>query len=705
MSDNRIFALDIGTHKVAGLIMEKEADQFHILHTAMHEQLNNAMQDGQIHDIPKVAQVIRRVRDDLSEQIGQPLTQAAVAAAGRSLLTQVGRATKKFSLTQEIDVKQAYTLELTAARDALEKVSGMQTQTAIDSYLCIGYTVTQRYLDDQPIQNLVGHQGYSATLEVIATFLPRIVIDSLATALRLADLEMASLTLEPIAAIHTVVPESMRMLNLSLVDIGAGTSDIAITADGTIRAYGMIPEAGDLITKTIASNYLLDFSVAEEIKHQIATEDVLRCYDVLGNPLAIEKESLVEVIDPTVTQLATKITEELVALNEGVPKGVMLIGGGSLTTNISQKISQLLQVPQTLVRIRERNSLTKIFGADDYPGPQLITPICIGCNHIDGLAMQLHKVEINEIPIQFLRLASTTIGDALLAAGYTLKNLGTESQQDVPITINGKQHLLAGKTSITAKILCNNQEASLSTQLLGGEQITYIPPSGDQNPTVKLNSLLKQVQLTYNFTVNEQQVTYQVPLRVNGQMKTPDYQLRRGDNVEVIEHVSVGSALQQLKLLPESIITVTLNSKTKQIPVSYKIIANGNEIASHTPLTDHIKLTVKVQSLTVSEVLGNKDTAHSISVNVDGQDIQLNNADSLTVNGTSIAPEYELKDGDQIEFKKSTSGKFILSDIFRFYQPKNLTECKRIRFFVNDEDVGYTHQLHDGDVVRIYAEY
>lgn len=55
---------------------------------------------------------------------------------------------------------------------------------------------------------------------------------------------MVNLTLEPIAAIQVAIPEMYRMLNIALVDVGAGTSDISVTRDGSIIAYGMIPIAG-----------------------------------------------------------------------------------------------------------------------------------------------------------------------------------------------------------------------------------------------------------------------------------------------------------------------------------------------------------------------------------------------------------------------------------------------------------------------------
>ena len=181
-----VFALDIGTRKVAGLLMKKDGEHYIIQNVVLKEQLPNAMQDGQIHDIPKVAQVIKQVAQEIAVCADAPITEAAVAAAGRSLKTQLGQATIKLVPNQEISAQDLNDLELSAVADALDKMNHYQVQTSIDTYLCVGYSIIQSYLDDQPIQNLVGHQGYSASVDVIATFLPRIVVDSLTTALRLA---------------------------------------------------------------------------------------------------------------------------------------------------------------------------------------------------------------------------------------------------------------------------------------------------------------------------------------------------------------------------------------------------------------------------------------------------------------------------------------------------------------------------------------
>ena len=150
----------------------------------------------------------------------------------------------------------------------IEKASGIlkeENDTKFKFY-CVGYSVVKYYLNEDIFSNLEGHKAERISEDIIVTFLPEDVVDGLYSACNLAGLEVANMTLEPIAAINVAIPEAFRMLNIALVDVGAGTSDISITRDGSIIAYGMIPFAGDEITEMLVQHYLVDFKTAEHIK-------------------------------------------------------------------------------------------------------------------------------------------------------------------------------------------------------------------------------------------------------------------------------------------------------------------------------------------------------------------------------------------------------------------------------------------------------
>lgn len=120
------------------------------------------------------------------------------------------------------------------------------------------------YLNGELFGSLEGHKAEAIAEDIIVTFLPEDVVDGLYSAVERAGLEVANLTLEPIAAINVAIPENFRMLNIALVDVGAGTSDLCVTKDGSIVAYGMIPYAGDELTEVLVQAFLVDFATAED---------------------------------------------------------------------------------------------------------------------------------------------------------------------------------------------------------------------------------------------------------------------------------------------------------------------------------------------------------------------------------------------------------------------------------------------------------
>ncbi|WP_339061416.1 cell division protein FtsA [Tepidibacillus marianensis] len=337
MHHTPIFALDIGTRSVIGVIIQPLDDgKFQIIDIKMKEHKDRSMLDGQIHDVVAVAETIQSVKEQLEEK-QDPLYHVSVAAAGRSLKTarvKLDLSIEGQPLLRKEDVRA---FELSAVQQVQKQLIEEKNDQDITHYHCVGYSVVNYYLDHQIIGNLIDQRGQTATVEIIATFLPRVVVDSLISSLSRANLQMEALTLEPIAAIHVLIPPSMRKLNIALVDIGAGTSDIAITAEGTVIAYGMVPYAGDEITEAISQQFLLDFHIAEEIKRQLSTTEEVAITDILGFTEIKKSEEIIDQINKPIEELAQNITNKILELNGKSPQAVMLVGGGSQTPRLTKK--------------------------------------------------------------------------------------------------------------------------------------------------------------------------------------------------------------------------------------------------------------------------------------------------------------------------------------------------------------------------------
>lgn len=121
MSDKHLLALDVGTRKVTGMLLGKKEKGFEILAVETREHRTRAMLDGQIHDIPRVAEVVSEIHNLLQEKGQCKISKAAVAAAGRSLYTQRGRAQLPVASSRRLLQEDVLRLEYAAVQQAQQQ--------------------------------------------------------------------------------------------------------------------------------------------------------------------------------------------------------------------------------------------------------------------------------------------------------------------------------------------------------------------------------------------------------------------------------------------------------------------------------------------------------------------------------------------------------------------------------------------------------
>ncbi|OIQ09291.1 cell division protein FtsA [Moorella thermoacetica] len=561
-----IFALDVGTRKVAGLVLAQGKKGYHIQAAAVVEHQQRAMLDGQIHDIPQVALAIQDVKGQLEKKLHISLKEAAVAAAGRALKTWRASATSQLSPAQEIAPQAVLALEAAAVQEA-EKLLLEASEQPL-AYHCVGYSVVGYNLDGHPIGNLVGQRGQSMTAEVIATFLPRVVVDSLVTALERAGLAMHSLTLEPIAASAVAVPAAMRGLNLALVDIGAGTSDIAITGQGTISGYAMVPSAGDEITEALASALILDFNTAERVKRQLSTRENLTFTDVVGQRHTLAAAELMEIIKPAVTELARQVATQIILLNGKPPQAVLLIGGGSLTPGLAAALAGQLEISPERVAVRGREVLNGISGAKNLQGPQAITPIGIAITALKREGLGLARVIVNGRPVHFLAGQQMTVTQALLAAGIPARHLYGRPGRGLGVEVNGRLTFLRGQPGEPGKILVNDAPATLETVLKAGDSIIVTPGRDGADARGTVGDLVPELA-PKTITFNGRRITLEPEITMNG--NRVDYRTPVQDQAR-ITYNPLDTVARVLEYLGE--------------PLDGPVLLNGQQVRPEAPIKD-----------------------------------------------------------------------------------------------------------------------
>ncbi len=485
-----IFALDIGTRSIIGVFGRLENKRFHVLdiEKEMHDQ--RAMLDGQIEDIGKVADVAKVVTQKIEEKLKKKLTRVCVAAAGRALKSE------RASFSLELDSIQQATddiigqLEAGAVSEAENVITELPDQQHNQFYM-VGYTVAQYRVDGYPMSNLRGHSGKVFEADVVATFLPREVIESLYTVVAQTGLEVASITLEPIASLNAVIPPDIRLLNLALVDIGAGTSDIAVCREGSVSGYTMATVAGDEVTELLMRNLLIDFETGERLKMELDGDVPVRYMDILGLPHAVEASELRELVQPSVQLLAQEISTRILELNGRTPSAVFLAGGGSKLMGLREKVAEGLQIDDARVAIAgnhfERNAFSDDFDIND---PEYATPLGIAISTAMGLINDSYVVTLNGEPAKLFRSGVLNLRDLLMMNGFRYSDIIGRSGANLTVTFQGKRAFFRGEPATPPVLVINGETANLSDVIHAGDNIRFTSAKPGADASKKISDFV-----------------------------------------------------------------------------------------------------------------------------------------------------------------------------------------------------------------------
>lgn len=513
LPEEAVFALDIGTRSIIGMVGVPDGDRMQIAAIEKVEHTKRAMIDGQIEDIDQVAGVAGMVKDRLEKKLGCRLTRVAVAAAGRSLRTESVTYEMELPDVQRIDAETVSRLEAGAIGEA-EKAffGGEETERSVRFYL-VGYSVSRYYLDDYILSSLIDHNGRVLRADVIATFLPAEVVESLYAAMHKIDLEIASLTLEPIAAINAAIPANIRLLNLALVDIGAGTSDIAVCRDGCVTGYTMAVQAGDEITESIMKEFLVNFSTAEEIKSRLDSAEPIVFTDIMGFEQVASREQLCEGVKPAVDHLCEAICDKILEANGGTPSAVFLAGGGSRFPGLLEGIVERLHMDPKRVAVAGRNFMTSACSEEyDLENPEYATPLGIVISAGLNMINDSFRILLNGRPAKLFRNGIFTTMNILMMNGYGYQDIMGKSGQNLVVFLNGSRRVFYGEKAEPCVLKLNGRDAQLSDMVRAGDQLDFVPVRHGKDASARLSDLIGQEQKG-TVTVNGLAVSEDVVLK------------------------------------------------------------------------------------------------------------------------------------------------------------------------------------------------
>ena len=561
-----VFGLDIGTRNVVGTVGYRDEDEkFHVIAQYSTEHGTRSMLDGQIHDIGKVGKTIQKVKNRLEEMIEQPLTDVCIAAAGRVLKTVTTHVDYEYPEESVVTGEMIHTLELLGVEQA-QNILREQNDTKYRFY-CVGYSVVKYYINDEVYSNLEGHKAEMISADIIVTFLPEDVIDGLYAAVAIAGLEVANLTLEPIAAINVAIPEHFRMLNIALVDVGAGTSDICITKDGSIIAYGMIPFAGDEITEVIVQHYLVDFNMAEHIKRSSTVDDEVEFEDIMSITHRVPAKEVWELVEPVVEKIASGVAEKIIELNgDKTVSATFVVGGGGKVHGFVEHLSEDLDIPQERVALRGEEVLKAIdfMQPDIEKDPLIVTPVGICLNYYDQKNSFI-MVRFNGERIKLYDNNRLTIVDAALQAGFPNDYLFPRRGQAINFTVNGKQRMVRGEAGESSVVRMNGRDVNINTPLEPNCEIEIIPSTVGEDAEYTIERLEEYTSATLSFEVNHKTVTCPRFVLVNGKLEPPNYEVQDGDNINISNYYTVAQLAEFMDVEVDTERDILVNNRVENM--------------------------------------------------------------------------------------------------------------------------------------------
>lgn len=336
-SDRLLVGLDVGTEFVKALIAKVEGDELEIIGVGRARQALSDMQSGAIADIAGVVGNCEKALVQAEEMAGVSARQAIIGIAGelvKGLTTTVKykrpnpeRPLDGAEIELIIDRAQARTLE--RAQKQLELETGKKD---VEVKL-VNSAIVSIHIDTYKVSNPIGFQGKEVIIQLYTAFAPMVHIGALERTAAELDLDLMAVAAEPFAVSRSVIgTDAASNFTAILIDIGGGTTDIAVVDDGGVQGTRMFGIGGRAFTKSIASELDLEFPEAEKIK-----------VDLSKNSLdSSAKDKALKAVDKT---LGVWLDGVELALSEftnvdHLPHRIFLCGGGASLTPLIKALKE-----------------------------------------------------------------------------------------------------------------------------------------------------------------------------------------------------------------------------------------------------------------------------------------------------------------------------------------------------------------------------
>ena len=343
----RIVGLDIGTSKVAAIVGEVTADN-ELEIKGIGTQASRGLRKGVVVNIESTVHSIQRAVEEAELMAGCNIESVYAGIAGSHV-----KSTNSHGVVAVPD-REVLAHDVERVIDAAEAMAIPTDQKML-------HVLPQEYIIDHQdgVRDPLGMSGVRLEAKVHLVSCAANALQNIEKCIERCGLKVNGIVLEQLASSYSVLSDDERQLGVCLVDIGGGTSDIAVFTGGAIRHTAVIPIAGDQVTNDIAMALRTPTPNAEEIKirygralSQLARADQMIEVPGAGDrpPRELSQQTLAEVVEPRYDELFGLIQAELrhSGFEELIAAGVVLTGGASQMDGVIELAEEIFHMPVSL---------------------------------------------------------------------------------------------------------------------------------------------------------------------------------------------------------------------------------------------------------------------------------------------------------------------------------------------------------------------
>ena len=357
--DNMIVGLDIGTSKVVAIVGQINDDGgLHVVGIGGHK--SRGLKKGTVVNIESTVESIQRAVEEAELMAGCHIQSVYAGIAGSHI-----RSMNSHGIVAIRDRE--------VMRQDIERVIDAAQAVAIPADQKILHILPQEYIIDsqEGVKEPMGMSGVRLEAKVHLVTCAINAVQNIEKCIKRCGLDTDEIILEQLASSYSVLTEDERELGVCLVDIGGGTTDIAIFVDGAIRHTAVIPVAGDQVTNDIAMALRTPTQYAEDLKVRYAcaltqlagVDEFIKVPGVGDKPdRELSRQTLAEVVEPRYDELFKLVLSELrrSGFEQLVASGIVLTGGGAKMEGLIELAEEIFHMPVTLGSPREISGLKDI---------------------------------------------------------------------------------------------------------------------------------------------------------------------------------------------------------------------------------------------------------------------------------------------------------------------------------------------------------